>query len=522
MTPGSDRTPYSDRGHVLAACDSEVVYCRIFGFGNMDNCAPFQEFAAGAQRGGCREFILDFSRCDGVDSTFLGVLLGISLARETEVCHVAAINVGPTVLRILSEVGIDRILDVVVGEVELPNIEMHRLEPLVGDLKRLERILKAHENLCRISDSNKEVFGSFVAMLRKELGRDAPATSAAGEVPTDSTESLAPFALLPIPLRRVWGGTRILDEIHPQLDADPPIGESWEVSDVGEDPYLHSVVADGGAAGKTLRQLIKDDPEGILGPALLGGEGDPKLPLLFKFIDARENLSVQVHPSDQDLRSSGLPGSAKSEAWVILDAAIDASVIYGFEEGWDLESVIKAEEAGKGGRGFRRVPVKRGDVIDLPAGTLHAIGAGVLLAEIQQSSDTTWRIHDWGRVGLDGRPRQLHLEEAAQVISPSTAPPCPLPEPPSWDSWVRRIGEGPFTLDELRFDSPDLPVPRNEGCFSILALLEGAGVLIFEGGSRPLSRGSVCFIPAGCSGVALRGPGETWALCMAATACSSH
>ena len=488
----------------------------------MDNCAPFQEFATSAQQRGCREFILDFSSCVGVDSTFLGVLLGISLSRESESCHVAAINVPMVVARVLREVGIDRVLDVVDGQVELPDIEMHRLEPLVGDLNRLERILKAHENLCRVNSTNREAFGSFVSLLREELGRGTPSEPSKQIRSPDSATPLIPVELMPIPIRRVWGGTRILDELHPGLEATPPIGESWEVSDVGDEPHLHSVIASGPFAGSTLRQWIAKDPSGVLGSALLNENSDLRLPLLFKFIDARENLSVQLHPSKEVLSASSCSGDPKSEAWVILDAEVDASIVYGFEDGWNLKKAIEEEEAGRSGTGFRRVPVKRGDVINLPAGTVHAIGAGILLAEIQQSSDTTWRIHDWGRLGLDGKPRKLHLQEAAQVTTAKPEPQCPLPQPASWDSWVRRIDDGPFTLDELRANAPEVQVPTSPNRFSILALLEGEGDLCFEGGSLSLSAGSVSFIPAGCLTAVLRSKGDTWALSMAPAFSYSH
>jgi mannose-6-phosphate isomerase len=335
------------------------------------------------------------------------------------------------------------------------------------------------------------------------------------------TRGLEPFLLTPIAVPRVWGGHRLLTEVHPELEppvasdgARLPVGEVWEVSDVDDDPALHSRVRSGPNVGRTLRALLREDPAGILGPAgvATGPTGATELPLLFKFIDAREDLSVQVHPSDDLLRRLGRTGRGKSEAWVILDALPGARIYYGFEPGHDLDGAIASARAGRGELGLRAVPVSRGDVIDLPAGIVHAIGAGVLLAEIQQSSDITWRIHDWGRVGLDGKPRTLHLAEAARTRAPSPIPPCPLPKAPLGSEWHRAI-DGPHFRLEIWRGGGEAPIRRRLDRFGILVLLEGEDACLAGASPLAVPPSGVVFVPAAVrDDLVLTARGSIWAL----------
>lgn len=161
---------WSEKGHVLATYDDTVVYCRVVGIGNMNNCAPFQDFSARLQEQGYHEFVLDFSQCDGLDSTFLGILLGIALGNQGVRCKVLVVNASESIIRILTEVGIDRLLEVLSEPMQLPRIPMQRLDELPCDGKdRINMILEAHENLCRLAGANKERFGNFIKILRMEL-----------------------------------------------------------------------------------------------------------------------------------------------------------------------------------------------------------------------------------------------------------------------------------------------------------------------------------------------------------------
>ena len=164
---------WSQRGHVLATYDDDVVYCRVVGLGNMNNCAPFQAFSVQLQQQGYREFVLDFSRCEGLDSTFLGIMLGLRLGgAEGEPPQITAVNVSAHVLKVLAEVGIDRLIQVLPDPVALPEIPLKKLERDCSEEERLGMILSAHESLCDLGAENRARFGSFVELLRKELGDD--------------------------------------------------------------------------------------------------------------------------------------------------------------------------------------------------------------------------------------------------------------------------------------------------------------------------------------------------------------
>ncbi len=161
---------WSEKGHVLATCDEHIVYCRIVGYGNMNNCAPFQESSQQLQEQGYREFILDFSRCEGLDSTFLGILLGMAVGLDDEPAKVVVVNAGDSIRKILTEVGIDRLIEICREKVTLPDIPMRRLQAMeTGREARVTMILQAHENLCRIHPDNQARFGRFVKTLRQEL-----------------------------------------------------------------------------------------------------------------------------------------------------------------------------------------------------------------------------------------------------------------------------------------------------------------------------------------------------------------
>jgi len=225
---------------------------------------------------------------------------------------------------------------------------------------------------------------------------------------------------------RVWGG-RALERYGKILLPGLRVGESWEISDV---EGMASRVSRGPCRGSPLREIVRSFPEAILGPAR---KGPDSFPLLFKLIDAREDLSVQVHPSDEDLRRAGLTAHGKTEAWVILEAEPGAGIIHGLAAGVEREAFFSLMEGLRGeplGREreealFRWVSVNRGDVIFVPAGTIHAIGKGILLLEVQQTSDITYRIYDWGRRGDGGKPRSLHIREARAVGEPARVP-CPI------------------------------------------------------------------------------------------------
>ncbi len=203
---------------------------------------------------------------------------------------------------------------------------------------------------------------------------------------------------------KVWGGRNLEKVLGKALPPGQKIGESWEITEEG-------VVRNGIYRGRTLQTLTAE-----LGPYLLGDRvTSPHFPLLTKFIDAQEVLSVQVHPDDQyALENEGEP-FGKTEAWYIIHAEPGAGLIHGFRERIDAQEMKQAIEEGRLAEHLYHLEVAAGDVVFVPAGTVHAIKPGVVLFEIQQSSDRTYRIYDWNRVGLDGQSRPLHVDQALEV-----------------------------------------------------------------------------------------------------------
>jgi mannose-6-phosphate isomerase len=223
--------------------------------------------------------------------------------------------------------------------------------------------------------------------------------------------NIYPFLFKPNLHSVVWGGERLC--AYKGLEAsEKPIGESWEVSAV---PTSASIIANGPLAGMDLITAISQAPEEILGGAV-SRQYHGQLPLLAKFIDAKKDLSVQVHPNDEMAqRVHGKMG--KSEMWYIIDATPGSYLYAGFREEITPYEYGKRIEDGSIMDVLARHEVKAGDVFYLPAGRVHAIGGGILLAEIQQSSDVTYRIFDYNRPGMDGKPRELHTELAAQALN---------------------------------------------------------------------------------------------------------
>lgn len=223
------------------------------------------------------------------------------------------------------------------------------------------------------------------------------------------SNQLYPLLFEPIFKEKVWGGQRLKAVLNKSIPSDKPIGESWEISDHGEDS---TVIRNGVLKGRSLGDLWKECPEQITGP---GREWD-RFPLLLKFIDASDVLSVQVHPDDDyALQNEGDLG--KTECWYILDAGKGNTIYRGLKPGVDRNVFQNAIQSDSLEKCMIGQEVRRGDVIFLPAGTIHAIGGNILLAEIQQNSDTTYRVYDWGRVGLDGNPRPLHIDKALSVTN---------------------------------------------------------------------------------------------------------
>ena len=294
-----------------------------------------------------------------------------------------------------------------------------------------------------------------------------------------------------------WGGEKLRTVYHKPV-ADKSTGESLEVSCI---PGLEST----DAAGMKLPELI-----GAYGEKFAGKYARGTFPLLLKIIDAREPLSVQVHPDDAYAAAHENGKLGKTEAWLILDAPEGSQLVYGIMPGNDLAGLRAACEKGAAVEPLlRRVNVKPGDVCFIPAGCVHAIGAGITLYEIQQSSDVTYRFYDWDRADAQGRRRELHLDKALDVTDLSFAlAPVPAPDAPV----ARVLDEAYFTLDLMKVEGVcALPQVTD---FGLLTALKGEITLCWQGVERVLAEGQTVFVPAAAPVLTLKGAGRA-ALSMA-------
>ena len=312
---------------------------------------------------------------------------------------------------------------------------------------------------------------------------------------------LYPLAMEPFLSERVWGGER-LAAYGKRLPASGHIGESWEIS--GHREGLSRVAA-GTLAGRTIPELVAE-----FGAELLGTDvpADRPFPLLAKLIDAREQLSVQVHPSDAYCAAHALADPGKPEAWYVLEAAAGARIWKGLLTGTDRGKFERLLAAGRLAECLRSFPVSAGDCIDLPAGTVHAIGAGVVLAEVQQTSDLTYRVFDWNRVGLDGQPRELHVREALETIDWATLGGADLGDKvrpksealPVGGKRLRLVSNDKFEMEVLDLYAK-LEIPADAGRFGCVTVLDGAARLESAGSAERVERGASYLLPAALPGL---------------------
>lgn len=228
-----------------------------------------------------------------------------------------------------------------------------------------------------------------------------------------------PFLLSPAAKDYIWGGTRLREEYNKPIDVTP-LAETWECSTHPDGP---SRVASGAFAGEKLVDVLRAHPEFIGTHPKTDGEGG--LPVLIKFIDAARDLSVQVHPSDEYARTHEHGQLGKTEMWYVLEAAPGASLVYGFRQDLTRAMLAASLEDDTVEKYLQKVEIHRGDVFLIESGTVHAIGAGAMIVEIQESSNLTYRMYDYHRLGKDGRPRELHIAKALDVVDLRQKP---LPE----------------------------------------------------------------------------------------------
>jgi mannose-6-phosphate isomerase len=327
---------------------------------------------------------------------------------------------------------------------------------------------------------------------------------------------LYPLTFQPAFKERIWGGRELERLYGKKLPPGAVIGESWEICDRPGDA---SVIANGPLAGKDLRWLMTHHAAELLGGAKPAAAG--RFPLLCKILDARDKLSLQVHPPAS--KAAELGGEPKTEMWYIADAAPDASLYVGLKRGVTRAEFEKKIADGSVAECFHRIPVRAGDTMFLPSGRVHAIGAGLVIFEIQQNSDSTYRVFDWHRVGLDGKPRELHVAQSLASIDFNDFEPKLVETKSTGDKIFRSrilVADPLFLALELHVQIPEFKMNSSQKSqkTAILALVKGAAT-ITDGKSKTsvdLKPGQFCLLPACLRNVEVKAQPQTTFLCVEA------
>lgn len=305
---------------------------------------------------------------------------------------------------------------------------------------------------------------------------------------------MEPMLLKPEGKDSLWGGTRLKTEYNKQINMEP-LAETWECSVHPDGP---SLVINGEFAGETLDKVLSKHPE-YMGTKVDRTNG---FPILVKFIDAEKDLSVQVHPDDEYARKYEHQ-NGKTEMWYVMDAKPGASLVYGFAHKVTPEQLKKSIEEGTLSKHLQKVAVNKGDVFFMPAGTVHAIGAGALIAEIQENSNVTYRVYDYNRVDKDGKKRELHFDKTVQVMNMNAQD--------TVRQNARMVRYYPGCSRELLcrckyFDTERIQVTKGfsfsvlDSSFQVLLCLDGNGGIEYGDGSKKpvrFTKGECIFLPAG-------------------------
>lgn len=314
-----------------------------------------------------------------------------------------------------------------------------------------------------------------------------------------STPPLYPLLMQPSLHIKVWGGRQLQTVMHKPLPTDEPYGESWEMHDT-------AAVANGTLAGKTIAEVLA-----LYGKDLCGKGNDPALgmPLLAKILDANDWLSVQVHPNDSQAQQLDGEARGKTEAWYVIAAQPGAKLVIGVNPGTMPAEIAHAIQNNSLERILVYAEVRPGDVLYIPAGTIHALGTGILIYEIQQSSDLTYRLYDWGRMGLDGKPRELHVEKSITVANTETLP--PIRHTDGDTSAEVKIVDGEYfrtVLHQLNAQNGESATLDSKGAFHILTAIKGFVTVEQDDTIVDLAEGQTILIPAALGRYQIRGTGN--------------
>lgn len=311
--------------------------------------------------------------------------------------------------------------------------------------------------------------------------------------------SLYPLKFRTIFKDKIWGGQKIKQVLNKDFSPLPNCGETWELSGV---PGNISVVNNGALAGKSLNELISTYKADLLGLQVFEKYGE-QFPLLVKFIDANDDLSIQVHPHDELARQRH-NSFGKTEMWYILQADENASLITGFNQPVDKQQYIEFFEAGKLTEILNREPVAAEDLFFIPAGRVHTIGKGILLAEIQQTSDVTYRIYDFDRVNDKGQKRELHVEEALDAIDYNFYDEYKTSYERKVNAPVEMVSCPYFTTNRLHFSESTTRNYSDIDSFIIYVCYEGAVEIGRKEWGVELKAGEVALLPASIKEVSLQ------------------
>lgn len=314
-----------------------------------------------------------------------------------------------------------------------------------------------------------------------------------------------PLRFHPVYRQYVWGGDRLRTLLGRDLPAGETFAESWEVVDHDAD---QSIVEFGPLAGKSLHELVADDPSAVFGVSNVENRLTSvknRFPLLVKYLDAREPLSVQVHPDDAAAALLTPSDLGKTEAWLVLHSEPRSRIFSGLKQGVDRQTFERAIRGGTAEACLHAFDPVPGDCLFLRAGTVHALGAGNVVLEIQQASDTTFRLYDWNRVGTDGKPRQLHVEEGLAAVDFTLGPVHPMRPDPLRET-VNLVRCDWFILDRHRLSGPR--TLAEDGRCHILSVIEGSVLVENDPAGLPLRQSRTVFIPASAGPVTVTPEGE--------------
>ena len=302
---------------------------------------------------------------------------------------------------------------------------------------------------------------------------------------------LYPLKFKPILKQRLWGGTALAEKYCKTNDTKNKFGESWEISDIEENI---SVIANGFLAENDLQELIEIYMGVLVGDSVFEKNG-LGFPLLIKLIDAQEDLSVQVHPDDE-LAQQRYEQNGKTEMWYVVHAEENASIYVGFNKPVEKQDYINAVQQKEVASLLQFYPVKKSDLFFIPAGTVHALGKGVRVAEIQQPSDITYRIFDWNRVDDSGMPRELHIAEALEAIHFNENEKYKIEYEEKFNTTSILFRSEYFNINAINFDKPLQKNYENIDSFVIYFCVEGEAHLFGDDFHEVLYEGETALIPA--------------------------